>query len=158
MPSAISRLRALVHCVLRCSLLTTWLCQPVDVVASLGHTWLSCVCIPDDGASCQLDRGGIRGALRMQCVSSKFPSKVCEVKSVECFCFCVFAIRNNSICLFCFFRFFDSADAAPPSPAEECLKQPETHALKYLPQTVVRAMPLQPKIRAVCVASFYFTL
>src|SRR6266849_5529118 len=43
MPSAIARLRALVHCVLLCSLLTTWLGKPVDVVASLG-THMALVC------------------------------------------------------------------------------------------------------------------
>src|SRR5258705_10609853 len=58
MRSAISRLRALVHGVLLCSLLTTWLGKPVDVVASFG-TRMTLVCsYPRDGASCQSDCGG----------------------------------------------------------------------------------------------------
>jgi hypothetical protein len=113
MPSAIARLRALVHGVLLCSLLTTWLGKPVDVVASLG-TWLSCVCISNDGASCQSDRGGIRGARRIQCASCKFQSKVCEVESFESFVFAFSQFAKNQFWRSRFFRFFDSVIVGSP--------------------------------------------
>src|SRR5229473_7758312 len=82
----ISRLRALVHGVLLCSLLTTWLGKPVDVVASLGTPWLSCVRIPNDRTSCPSDRGGIRVVRRSNQHLANCKAKFTKPKvSILCF-------------------------------------------------------------------------
>jgi hypothetical protein len=107
MPSAISRLRALIHYVLLCSLLTTWLVKPVDVVASLG-THIALVCsYPQRPAHPGNQTAAAFGVnIERNALLAKFEAKFekCKVCKFEVF---VFAFRDSQKVNFSDFAFFD---------------------------------------------------
>jgi hypothetical protein len=116
MPSAISRLRALAHCVLPCSLLTTWLGKPVDVVASLG-THMALVCLYSPMVEQRANQTSPAFAAHVECNvnSRKLQSQSVRSLKIEVSILLFFCFRNLSNFGFSDFAFsiFDSVIAAP---------------------------------------------
>ena len=83
-----------------------------------GHTWLSCVRIPNDGASCQSDCVSIRGERRTQCAFLQIAKQSLRSSKFGEFCFCVFVICENSILPILLFSIFRSVECGPVWPGQ----------------------------------------